>query len=198
MLCSVLIPTRKRRERLWQSVTSIIGATDDWTRVEIITRVDIDDWGGYEKMWRDNDRVNVHVLPGSRLNGFKSLHVMYQEMAEVARGKYLLIWNDDAVMEGDTGWDTKLAAIPDGDFIIQCGIMGNGGSTYHNVEGAPFPIVRNRAWYTYETQCLGDPVDVWLDDVLRKQRGFTTKFLEGVRFQHNRDDDAALAEHRRL
>jgi hypothetical protein len=39
--------------------------------------------------------------------GYDSLHEYYNELASKATGDWLMLWNDDAVMETE-GWDEKI------------------------------------------------------------------------------------------
>lgn len=222
-LCSILIPSRRRLRGLRKTLDSIAAATHDPNAIEVLIRFDHDDtdwildggenpdaalgrdgshklYDGVEDRWaRWPFEIEVNV--GSRMRGFASLNVMYQELSEIAAGDFIFILNDDAhiaTMSPDgTKWDRKLADFPpNGDYLIHFERVWNNQCHYDFVEGGPFPIVRNRGWYTYETQCLGDPVDTWLDKILVHQRGWTSAFLTGCQVFHDRNEDE-IKEHRK-
>jgi hypothetical protein len=44
-------------------------------------------------------------------HGYERLHVYYQQLAAASRARWLLVWNDDAVMLTQ-GWDTVLDHLP--------------------------------------------------------------------------------------
>jgi hypothetical protein len=196
MLCSVLLPSRARPEGLLRAVRSLYDCAADPTSFEILVRLD------------DDDLMIVPVLPpnarviwGDRLRGYRTLNLVYSELASVARGDWVWIFNDDCYVTGER-WDEKLAGIGDG-FIVQPEIDQNGGSSYHRHEGGPFPCVPNNSWAWHADPlqrhwAIGDPVDIWLDDVLRKQRGWKTAWLPGITIVHERPSDEELAKHRAL
>lgn len=201
LLCSVLLPSRGRVAGLRKAVESIFRAVSQPLRVEVIIRVDNDDEESIiaarclEARW--SPEWPIRVVVGSRILGWKTLNLLYTEMAFLAKGQWLWIFNDDCYVESGT-WDDRLAEIPTTGFIVQAQGDRNGQSLYEFHEGGPFPLVPNQSWYTYERQAIGDPADIWLDYVLRKQMGWATRFLDGVIVHHERASDPELQEHRRL
>src|SRR4051812_35793729 len=85
-MVSFVVPSRERPELLRQSIASL-GEGD----FEVIVRIDDDDplLGGY----LDLDQVIV----GPR-HGYGALQNYYDELAAQARGDWLFLWNDDALM----------------------------------------------------------------------------------------------------
>ena len=105
MLCSVLIPSRKRVDRLWKTIGSVLTTAAHPEQVEVIIRADDDDpdtiksWAsGPQEGWI---RSNVHLHVGPRMRGYPDLHKMYEEMKAFAKGKWLWVFNDDAVIGAD-------------------------------------------------------------------------------------------------
>ena len=92
-MISVLAPSRGRPEPLRRSVQSL-GRGD----IEVLVRVDEDD-----------PRLDDYLaLPGMDVivgphHGYGALHRYYNELAERATGEWLLIWNDDCIMQ-TRGW----------------------------------------------------------------------------------------------
>jgi hypothetical protein len=100
-------------------------------------------------------------------------------------------------MENAVGWDRQLEAIPCA-HIVQPEMYQLGGSGYRDCEGGAFPLVPNGSWRAFGEPHLRDPIDTWLDLILHRRGGWTTRFLRGVAVVHERDRDDVLAEHRRL
>jgi hypothetical protein len=171
--------------------------TAESTDFEILVRMDNDDTSVVPIL-----PPNARVIWGDRLKGYKTLNLIYTELAAIAKGKWLWIYNDDCYVQG-VGWDTCLAEIPTEGFIVQPETDQNGGSAYTRTEGGPFPIVPNGSWAWHDNPierhwAIGDPVDTWLDDVLRKQRWWKTAWLAGITNVHERPSDEELARHRAL
>ena len=86
-MISVLVPSRERPELLARSLDSL-GEGD----LEVLVRVDEDDprLEGYSRF--------PGLIVGPR-HGYRRLNHYYNELAERARGDWLLLWNDDSFME---------------------------------------------------------------------------------------------------
>jgi hypothetical protein len=86
---SVLVPSRGRPAQLARSIASL-GDGD----LEVLVRIDDDD------PCRDEYLAlpYISVTVGPR-HGYAQLHRYYNELAERAAGEWLLIWNDDSIME---------------------------------------------------------------------------------------------------
>lgn len=95
MKCSVLMPTRERPDMAEESVLSL-GKGD----FEVLMYVDDDDKDllQYKDLEKKYKRVKLFVRP--RLTYYR-FHEMVNELAEHAKGDWLLLWNDDAFMEGE-------------------------------------------------------------------------------------------------
>jgi hypothetical protein len=104
--------------------------------------------------------------------------------------------NDDAFICGK-GWDSQLMAMPTTGWIVQPELYQLGLSKYYKCEGGAFPIVPNHSWksYTQESTIPG-PANTALDQILRKQNGWKTRFLTGIGVVHERDTPDLLASHR--
>lgn len=195
-LCSVLIPTRARPDRLRRAVESISDTVTDPMRVEVILRVDHDDPHLDAALALSFDGT-ITTKVGDRRQGYASMHEFYDELAGAAAGRWIFIMNDDAFVIGK-GWDEDLAKVPIDGVIVQPEIYQLGESLYPFCEGGAFPMVPNGCWHYYGWQGLRDPVDTQLDQLLRVQHGWRTAFLPGMCVVHERDPDHVLAEHRRM
>lgn len=112
-LVSVLLPTRNRVELVTRSVTSLLSNATNPENVEIIVAYDHDDlasvnyfqnnsWPEFVKSFNSNTQT-IKCPP----MGYHGLHRYYTKMGQQARGQWLMIWNDDAVML-TPGWDQHI------------------------------------------------------------------------------------------
>lgn len=105
-LVSVLIPTRGRVPYLLQSVDSLWSLAMD-KEIEFIFKADTDDEPTIAAIKHLSNIVPVKALVSPRGNGYKDLHVWVNEMAAMAEGDWILVWNDDAVMK-TVAWDQMI------------------------------------------------------------------------------------------
>lgn len=93
-MISVLVPSRGRPEALAQSVASLGGGAG----FEVLVRVDEDD-----PRLEDYRRLpGIELVVGPH-HGYGALQLYYNELAQRARGEWLVIWNDDCMMD-TAGW----------------------------------------------------------------------------------------------
>lgn len=198
-ICSVLVPSRARPDRLKKTISSIWDTASRPSDVEVLVRFDDDDTvseAAAKEIARDQ-RGDVRVLFGDRGAGYPSIGDFYLELANLARGRWIWIMNDDAHVTGP-GWDDQLRGIR-GDAIVQPEVYQLGASKYWNSMGGAFPCVPNGCWDKVGVEFLrGAAVDTWLDQILRVQNSWRTVFLSGISVVHERDTDDVLAEHRKL
>lgn len=214
LTCSVLIPSRARPERLEKAVRSILDTACDPSSVEVIIRIDDDDPDTTRAIERLRE-LGARVLVGARRMGYASLADFYTEMAEAASAPWIWIMNDDAWIEDDRAtrianwrwgsptirsWDSQLLLLGSSDTVmVQPEIYQLGGSAYPHTAGGPFPIVPNGCWKRYGlTRIENHCVDTWLHELLVRDNGWRTYFLEGIRVVHDRDSDAEIERHRRI
>jgi hypothetical protein len=100
---SVLIPSRGRPEALSRSVDSLLENARDPGNIEILARIDEEDdcLLGYTD-------PRIKILIGPEWLGYCSMDRFWNELAAASRGKWLMCFNDDALME-TKGWDTVLS-----------------------------------------------------------------------------------------
>lgn len=146
-LLSVLLPTRGRYEQALESLYSIAHtssrAMDCMRDIEVLVRIDDDD--PQAALWRLNQsrRSNVKVVQGPRF-GYSGHHHYYNEVAKVATGDWLLLWNDDAKFADiSAGWDLALLTmdIPPGCSDEVCMLLGSMGKRSYG----DFPLTRRAA-----------------------------------------------------
>lgn len=135
---SVLLPTRGRTDALLRSVSSLLSLAKHGDKIEILYGVDNDDTDVLKyiqediaKAWPQSDHNNK-VLVFDRL-GYGRLNQYVNTLAKHANGRWLMFWNDDALMQTQD-WDSEITAHDD-DFVVQR------IPTHNNHPYAIFPIV---------------------------------------------------------
>jgi hypothetical protein len=108
--------------------------------IEIIVKCDDDDVATSRWLESHPELYSVYTS-GPRGNGYADLHLMYNQMCVLSRGKFLFLWNDDAVML-TPGWDLEIAQHDDGKpcYLLNGLVDGRGRDSFL------FPIV-HRSWY---------------------------------------------------
>jgi len=143
-LVSVLLPTRGRPQALIESVTSLHETAGDGKSFEILYAVDDDDQVPTLEAW---DQIMSGLggrhrpLIFQERHGYANLHEYVNQLATMADGRWLMLWNDDAVMQ-TYGWDWRIRELPCR-FVLDCW-------TNHPTLTCTFPIVP-AAW----VQALG-------------------------------------------
>jgi len=146
-LISLLTPSRARVERLQASLNSLDAMTKNPEDIEVIIRIDSDDDATRIHLMNGSKHsFNTTVLIGERGKGYADLHLMYNEMAKVASGRFMMIWNDDAIMT-TRRWDDQVRQFDDGKLkFIRSYVDDISGKRNKDF----FPIV-HRSYY----DCLG-------------------------------------------
>ena len=109
-LVSVLLPTRKRPDWLKESVASLIDKAVEPSRVEFIIKVDDDDPESFDvatqlmQRHRDQNGGSIQTISTPRGGAYLDMHLWATEMAKLATGDWLYLWNDDARMTVNQ-WD---------------------------------------------------------------------------------------------
>jgi len=110
-MISILLPTRKRKTALEQSVKSLLSLADNGANIEFVIAVDKDD-SDTENYVKGKKFINLlkkyktseNILTFEPL-GYLNLYVYVNECAKMSQGNQLMFWNDDAEML-TKGWDT--------------------------------------------------------------------------------------------
>jgi hypothetical protein len=140
---AVLLPTRGRTDALFKSVFSLYDLADNPDRIELHLAFDRDDEVGKNyftntlKPWLDGRNANYTACLFDPL-GYIQLHVYNNQLAAKTNSRWLVIWNDDAIMQ-TSGWDTEIMKYQ-GNFKLLA---------FHTHKDHPysiFPIVP-REWY---------------------------------------------------
>jgi len=147
-MISVLCPSRGRPESLSGSIGSLLSLASDMTGVEILVAADPDDHAtagavpAVAACWTAPERY-----------GYAQLHRYYNHLAALARGEWLLLWNDDARML-TRDWDKVIEG-------QEPGVLWPGSN-----QGPYFFPAWPKAWSdAWGHVSLSPNVDVWLSEV---------------------------------
>lgn len=140
---AILLATRGRTDSLGRSIRTLVTLADNIKRVQLMFAFDNDDEIGFGyfnndlKPWLDEQGVAYTAMRFQRM-GYVNLHKYNNAMAKQTDARWLVIWNDDAVMESP-GWDTTIMSY-EGQFKLL-------SFCTHNMHPySIFPIVP-RKWY---------------------------------------------------
>jgi len=109
---AILLPTRGRAEMLERSVQSLINLAKDQDRIQLMFGLDDDDTIGLEHFknvvqpWLDDHDVNYTAMMFAPM-GYIRLNEYVNTLAKNSDAKWLVFWNDDAVMQSQD-WDAEI------------------------------------------------------------------------------------------
>jgi hypothetical protein len=118
---AILLPTRGRADMLERSVKSVIELAENPSRVQLMFGFDNDDPVGIKyfveelQPWLDQQSANYTAIKFAPL-GYIRLNEYVNELARKSDARWLVFWNDDAVMETQD-WDTEIIK-HDGEFKL--------------------------------------------------------------------------------
>lgn len=185
-LVTFAIATRKRIKKLTRCIQSFIDTADDPCCLEVVVRIARDDLETIDAIQDLMDMCQLRVVIGYPLDGYPACSFFIDEASRLGCGQWTWGFDDDMVMQGK-GWDTQLRTVPMDGYIVQPEIEQLNTSKYHNHEGGANWCVPNCAWRRFGFRFVEFPSDVWLDNLLRVQHGWKTRFLSGITIWHDRD-----------
>jgi hypothetical protein len=140
---AVLLATRGRTDLLMRSLRSLVDLAHDPSSMQIMLAFDRDDSVGVDyfvktvQPWLDQEKIHYRAELFDPM-GYVNLHKYNNALAQHTNSNWLVIWNDDAVMETQD-WDQVIASYT-GQFRLLA---------FHTHRDHPysiFPIVP-REWY---------------------------------------------------
>lgn len=156
-MISVLCPSRGRPESLRASAGWLFSLASDISSVEVLVAMDPDDKPTLESgmwctpAWPEGATVRPWIAP--ERYGYARIHEYCNHLAAMARGDWLLLWNDDATMR-TPGWDKVIEAEAPGVLWTQ----SNHGQYFFPA----WPKAWSDAW---GHASLSPNVDVWVSEV---------------------------------
>jgi hypothetical protein len=146
---SVLIPSRGRAAFLMDCVDNILTRAKHPDDVEVLVRFDDDDPTVNEVQLPTQVRQIVGARPDG---GYVNIHLLYNELAQVATGQYFIIFNDDARFKTD-GWDVRLWDGLDNKMVV----------AHTGRHGSLFPIVHRGFFDATGHLSPAFDIDIWFE-----------------------------------
>jgi hypothetical protein len=131
-MISVLCPSRLRHESLIRSCLSLLTRASDISNVEILVACDPDDW-----QTQQCEITNTKIRTAPERYGYYQLNRYVDMLAEEAKGEWLMLWNDDAVMR-TRGWD-KIIQARENRYLLW--------AKSNEISHAPTFAIWPKAWY---------------------------------------------------
>jgi hypothetical protein len=181
MICSVIIPTRKRPSRLLACVESVWKTVKDRAQVEIIVRMSRDDEAS-QKVIPKLTELGCLVIVGQVLDRYDLHNQAIDEAVAKSSGQWTFGLPDDSVILGPCDWVAQLAGTPAKTFVIP-GIHENGGSCYAHDAACGVFAAPVRCWEPY----VGLPVPLPPDTGIRMAllgNGWKYNWFEGLTYHH--------------
>jgi hypothetical protein len=125
---SVLVPSRGRPGELAGALASLRDRAISPGRVEYLVALDADDPADYGEALAGVYAIHV----AAERYGYQHLHLYWNELAKLARGDWLMMWNDDTAML-TAGWDNIIRGQPR-NCVLWPGVLG------HPAVSNPFPV----------------------------------------------------------
>lgn len=181
---SVLMPTRGRPEMVRESLTSLIERCSDpllWN-MEVLVALDPDDpsVSATREVIKSLGVSTLTITVRERM-GYHRLNEYFNLLAKQALGKWLLLWNDDAVMTTH-GWDLGITRLPEQVIVADLWCPP------HSPSLCTFPAVRKWAvdelghFSRHTPHC-----DTYWQDMARSIPGGIVHVMEAV-VRHERHD----------
>jgi len=160
---SVLLPSRGRPQLAERSIDTLIDTASSVEGIEFLVALDYDDQKSIDHFKNivtpkfDKLNINMIVFGFSRL-GYGKLNEYFNNLAKKSLGKWMLAWNDDAIMTSKN-WDLEIEKY-DGQFKI-LGLNDNhGGHPY-----AIFPVIPREWLILFDDLSPFSAIDAWVSQV---------------------------------
>lgn len=185
---SILLPTRGRPELCVRSVESLINTCRDINNFDVLLAVDSDDVENTHNIIESlRGKLNMHVYSYER-QGYKGLHLYYNDLAIKSSGSCVMLWNDDTTMLSKD-WDVNILDAHKDKFCVSSPNVVNmqDFANHHGGTWGVYPIIP-RKWVDELKMMSAVPsVDSWID-MLVKSLQIESIHLTNVEVYHDRFD----------
>lgn len=106
-LISVLLPTRGRPGDLCRAIDSCHSLADNQSHLEYILKIDDDDTETLSLAEKLSKTLPLRFIVSPRHAGYPLMHTWVNEMAAIAKGDWLFLFNDDALIKTEK-WDYQV------------------------------------------------------------------------------------------
>lgn len=192
-VCSFICCSRDNPASLLRAIVSIYATAFNPASAEVLIRIDDDDKRTLEAMrdglaqtFRELSPM-IRVTVGKREKGYHSLKDFTIIEAAKSTGRWVCMWNDDAVFQPDTNaepWDIQLDLFPETGVVVQPGIYKLNDSEYPLCAKSAFPFFPNNSWKQFG-------IAFWNDYEVAERlggAGWKTHFLDGITVWHDRHE----------
>jgi hypothetical protein len=160
---SILMATRGRPELAFKSLKSLITTADNTDEIEMCVAIDNDDQASIDYFtntvlpWFKENEHDILLMSFDRL-GYAKLNEYMKTLALNSKGAWLVIWNDDAVMESQD-WDKEIASYT-GQFKLLA-FQDNHNKHPYSI----FPILPREWLVLFGTLSPQQACDAWVSQV---------------------------------
>ena len=141
-LISFLIPSRQRFDDLKSCVECLLSqiGEENYNTVEFVIKFDEDDSESISRYSElPLEKVSFKLLVSNRLGGYKDLFRFYNDMAKISRGRFMMMWNDDAKFETND-WFVKFVQQVEQDGKVAYSYWFRGSPTTVFEQGSTEPV----------------------------------------------------------
>ena len=164
MKLSILCPTRRRYERLTESLDTLFGKASGDNELELLLAFDDDDLETMDKCkeYIDKHFKNVETKYNvTERYSYVHLNKYINDLCAIATGDWLVFWSDDVLMETQD-WDKQIEDHKD-EFLLLSPIVSN----RPDFPGTMFPILPKK-WYDelghFSLNCHND---TWVEEIAK-------------------------------
>ena len=160
---SILMATRGRPELAFKSLKSMIDLAHNVDQIEFCVAIDNDDIKSMDYFketvvpWFEEKDHNILVMTFDRL-GYANLPKYMETLALNSRGAWLIVWNDDALMESQD-WDKEIVSYT-GQFKLLA-FKDNHNEHPYSI----FPIVPREWVVLFGTISPQQAIDAWVSQI---------------------------------
>lgn len=104
---SILIPARHSTSKFEKTISSLVKTCSRPERIEILVRIDSDDYDGRYLDALKSSGVKFKLICGDRFGGYKTIHLLSQELASLCTGRLIWHYGDDIYMH-DCDWFNRI------------------------------------------------------------------------------------------
>jgi hypothetical protein len=157
---SVIFTSRGRAVSLRDSLFGLIDRADDRRSIEVIVAMDPDDPAREEAEFLLTGYGWITIWTAPERYGYQGLHLYLNQLAKMARGRWLMWWNDDMRMQ-TLGWDTIIRQAPQGvlwpyaNHVEHANIVPIWPKAWSDAAGMVTPTMHMDTWLQYAAEALG-------------------------------------------
>lgn len=189
---SVLLPSRGRPDELRRTLKNI--AETSGGGVEVLVRLDDDDLDcleAQESFHAACAPLPLKIVIGPRGGGYRDLHNFVNDLAAMARGDFLVLFNDDAIFDC-SNWGAQIFKWRERLAVLKFKTITN----EHNVTINIFPAVHRKIFQILGHVSLLNHFDSWIEEVARTAGCHYDDLSVKTIHMHNESKDSNFSDAR--